>query len=390
MCMSLSRPLVGLTSPGSDPSISGVSPADGGRSERRCRVRKLGPFLGAALLSFLVLGAGCAVPPSKFRRDAGEINAKANEMQQAFNDEKWESALSKAEEITRLGDALAAKILIGDPLRKTVDDALAQAREVREEAQQQEAGQTTDKRQRLDAMAKRALEAAAANKKAPRPPPPGAESVNLLAGVSGITSTPAPAAVAVAIDTGAPRLRNAGGEVDLDRHASIVEGDREGDISDDEIVARVRRGRRAKELAPDKAKINENSPPVTVTQMPITKGKAVAAYFTVINNTDDPKYVVSVSADFIRETGAKSGYANAVFRVKGFVPKWKDIIGSEGETLTGDGFAIEPMSALQLVAVGWKPKVGKIEKVKLAVCMRGGKMHRFTGPKEPDPDEDKD
>ena len=168
----------------------------------------------------LVLGAGCAVPPSKFGRDIRDINAKADAMQEAFDAEKFGSTLDKAEEVAKLGDMLTAKILIGDPLRKNIDDALAKAREVRKEVQKQQAREKTHDRQHLEGMAKLALEAGAANEKGPRPPPPGAESM-ILVGSAPIRG-PEPDDIDVAADTGSRRPRRAGGEVDLDRNTSIV------------------------------------------------------------------------------------------------------------------------------------------------------------------------
>jgi len=337
-------------------------------------------FLEAALVSLLVLGAGCSVPPTRYGRDVREISAKAAEMQKAVDEERWETALSRAKEIAKLGDALSAKVFIGDPLRKALDEALAEAREVREQARQQESRPAGAGRERLEAMARQALEDAAANKKEPKAVPEGAESISFLDGVP----DRAPRRIAAVADTGdtenAPR--RAGGEFDLDRHTTIVQGDKEGDISDDEIFAHKRREKEAKELAPRKLRIGPDTPPLVISQKPITKGKSVAAYFTVTNNTTEPKYVVSVNADFIRETGKKAGFANVTFRVEGFIPKWNDILDSKGVAVTGDGVPVEAMSTLQLVAVGSKPKIGKIEKVKLEVRMRTGKVRRLTGPKE--------
>ncbi|MHC4253364.1 MAG: hypothetical protein ACYS9X_29955 [Planctomycetota bacterium] len=349
-------------------------------------MRRSVPFL-VLLVHLMILGPGCSVPPSRLANEVRGIRGKLAEMEEAVNGEHWETALTRAKEIAELGDKLSAKILLGDPLRKTVDDALAKARKVREEVRQQEAERRSSAGRRLEQMAKRALEEAAKNKKEPRAPPDGAESMTLLASVPG--RAPAPAAVAddEPGDTAAAP-RGAGGEVDLDRHTSIVQGDRAGDIADDEILTRRRREKKAKDLAPKKLRIDENTPPVVIGQKPVTKGKSVAAYFTVVNNTADFKYVVAVNADYIRETGAGAGFANVTFKVEGFVPKWDDILSSQGETLTGDGFPIRAMSGLQLVAVGMKPEVGTVEKVKLEVRMRNGKVHRIKGPK--DPDEDKD
>ena len=347
-------------------------------------MRRPFPFPEAALVSLLVLGAGCAVPPTRYGRDVRDLSAKADEMKKAFDEERWETALSRAKEIAKLGDALSAKVFIGDPRRKALDEALAEAREVREQIRKQESRPAGAGREGLEEMARRALEDAAANKKEPKPLPEGVESISFLDGVPD-RAPPLIAAVADTGDTGdAPR--GTGGEIDLDRHRSIVQGDKEGDISDDEIFAKKREEKEAKELAPKKLRIGPDTPPLVISQKPVTKGKSVAAYFTVTNNTTEPKYVVSVNADFIRETGAKAGFANVTYKVDGFVPKWDDILDSKGDTVTGDGVPIEPMSALQLVAVGSKPKVGKVAKVKLAVCMRDGKVLRLRGPMDADKD----
>jgi hypothetical protein len=333
--------------------------------------------------SLLVHGAGCSVPPSRLGKSVREIRSKLAEMEEAASGERWEIALTRAKEIAELGNALSSKVLIGDPLRKTVDEALAKAREVREKVRRQNARSTLAARRQLESMAKDVLKKTAANKKKPSAPPENAASLTLLASVPG--SAPARAAVA---DVGPAAPRGAGGEVDLDRHTTIVQGDKAGDIADDEVVVRKRKEKQAKDLAPKKLKIDGSTPPLVISQKPITQGKGVVAYFTVVNNTIDPQYVVAAYTVFLRETGAKSGSTTTTFKVEGFVPNWDDILASKGETLTGDGIAIEPMSGLQLVAVGMKPKVGKIEKVKLEVRMRGDKVHRAKGPTNPVEDKD--
>jgi len=347
-------------------------------------VRRPFSFLEAALVSLLVLGAGCSVPPTRYGRDIREMSAKADEMKKAVNEERWETALSRAKEIAKLGDALSAKVFIGDPLRKALDEALAEAREVREQIRNQESRPTGAGRERLEEMARQALEDAAANKKEPKPLPKDAESLSFLGSAPRRAAAPALAAADTGDAEDAPR--RTGGEVDLDRHRTIVRGDKEGDISDDEIFAHKRREKEAKELAPRKLRIGPDTPPLVISQKPVTKGKSVAAFFTVTNNTTEPKYVVSVNADFIRENGKKAGFANVTYKVEGFIPKWNDIFESKGVAVTGDGVPVEAMSTLQLVAVGSKPKIGEIEKVKLTVCMRDGKVLRMRGPMGEDKD----
>jgi len=347
-------------------------------------VRKPFPLLEAALVPLLVLGAGCSVPPTRYGRDVREISAKAAEMQKAVDKERWETALSRAKEIAKLGDALSAKVFIGDPLRKALDEALASAREVREQVRDQESRPAGAGHERLEEMARRALKDAAANKKEPKALPEDAESISCMGSAPRRAAAPALAAADTGDKGNTPR--RTGGEVDLDRHRTIVQGDKEGDISDDEIFDKRRRAEKAKELAPRKFRIDENTPPLVISQKPVTKGKSVAAYFTVTNNTAEPKYVVSVNADFIRESGGKAGFANVTFRVEGFIPKWNNILDSKGVTVTGDGVPVEAMSTLRLVSVGSKPKVGKVEKVKLEVRMRTGKVHRLRGPMDADKD----
>ena len=318
-----------------------------------------------------VAGLGCSVPPSRLPRDIRDICDKQAEMQKAVDAEDWDSALAKADEITLTGSELSAAVLLGDPLRSRLDEALAGAREVRERVRKREQRGSSRADQQLEQTARKALEDAAANTEAPKPLPDDADSIVLL----GSASRRAPVLMAPAggqdsAETG-PQP-----EADLGRHTVIVRGDREGDITDDE----AKPAREAGADAPKGLRIDATTPPIVISQKPITRGKGVAAYFTVVNNTPDTVYIVAANADFIRETGADSGFAGATFIVDGFAPSWDDILGSKGETLTGDGLAIMPMTGLQLVAVGMKPSVGTIEKVKIEVRLRSGKVHRATGP----------
>ena len=112
---------------------------------------------------------------------------------------------------------------------------------------------------------------------------------------------------------------------------------------------------------------------------------------TFTRRTDARRQALDITPEVtrvVRETGAKAGFANATFKVEGFVPNWDDILGSKGETVTGEGVAIKPMSGLQLVAVGTKPSVGTVEKVKLEVRMRDGSVYRAKGPDDSGEKED--
>lgn len=329
------------------------------------------PFLAAALV------VGCSVPPSRLRREVSDITDLLAAMDRALQEEDFDSAAAKARQIAERGDELCAEVMLGDPLRKTIEEALEKARQVRRDVRRREdrLGESGFAA-RLEMIAKDALAKAEANTEEPKGPPAGAEAMTLVAAASG-----------GAPDAGDDAPATGGGDDDIERHRAVVQGDRAGDIADDEIL--TRRQKAAKENAPKKLVIDENTPPVVIQQKPVTKGKGVAAYFTLVNNTDDFQYVVAVNTDFLRDSGGRLGFTNTTFKVEGFTPNWDDIYASKGESLSGDGFAIHAKSGLQLVAVGMKPAVGAVEKVKLEVRMRNDdRVRRATGPGDPDEEEE--
>lgn len=309
------------------------------------------------------IAAGCSVPPARFGRRVSEIKQMLAQAESALTKEEFSTAVSKAKDTTRLASDLIrdGKMLLGDPRREAVDNALKRAREIREEVAQHRERQTEDGSSRyLESRAKAALAESAASTVVVKGPPEGA----IVAGSD----------AASAARTGL----GIGGDEDLDRHRAVALGDREGDITHEPEVKKKKRS--AKDAAPEKLKIDENTPAIVIRKKPITKGKGVALYFTFVNKRPGTQ-IGSVTGEFLRETGKVVAPIITTFKAKGFKPNWGDIFESEGEAVTAGSVGIAQMEGIQLVCICEKPAVGKVASVRIVVTTLDGMTVRGKGPK---------
>jgi hypothetical protein len=297
----------------------------------------------------------------QFGRRVREIERKLAEAEKALDREEFSTAVSRAEETTKLGSALAreGKVLIDDPRREAVDKALKRAREIREEVTRRQEKQSEAGSSRyLESRAKAVLAECAASTVEVHGPPDGV----MLAG-----SDTAPAR-----RTGS----GLGGDVDLDRHRVVALGDREGDVTEE---PEVKKRKSAKDAAPEKLKIDESTPAIVIRKKPITKGKGVALYFTFVNKNPMTQ-IGSVTGEFLRESGQVAGHITSTYKAKGFEANWGDIFESKGEAVTAGSVGVLQMEGIQLVSVCEKPSVGKVASARIVVTTLDGRTVRGKGP----------
>ena len=312
----------------------------------------------------LVAAASCSVPATRFGRRVSDVKKKLAEAEAALAKEEFTTAVSRANETTKLGSELASesKILLGDPRREKIDKALARAREIRDEVgRHRERWAEASHRRLVESSARAAfLEGAASTEEVKGPP----EVATLAGSEAGF---------------GAGAGGTLGGDEDFDRQRTIDVGDRAGDITDEPEKDKPKTS--GMEKPPDRLQIDENTPAIVIRKRPVTKGKGVALYFTFVNKNPGTQ-IGSVTGEFIRENGKVAAPIISTFKAEGFRPDWDSIFDSKGEAVTAGQVWVGQMEGIQLVCICEKPQVGDVTSAKIVVTTLDGRTVRGKGPPE--------
>lgn len=320
-------------------------------------MRKIGPGVLA-----LVVAAGCSVPPTGLEREVDKLDNLRKKMEQSFAQEKFHDALAKSRKVAKQGSALAKRVLLGDPRRKTLDKALESARKIRRDIAEREERDASEGRVDFATFARRALEEAAESTEKVKPPPEGEKIDALLSGDDGGGGEDA-------FDE--PLTGPSEGADDDERRLGIVRGDKAGDV---DVPEERPEGEGPAEAARKPEEIDENTEPITIRDIK-EQGNGVAVYFRFVNKGAFAR-IGPVNAEFIDKENRRIGYSRPPpYEAEGFKPNWDDIHSSTGKRVDPETMGLDLLAGVELVVLGEKPRQ-KITSVRVEVTMHDGKTYR--------------
>jgi hypothetical protein len=317
-----------------------------------------------------VAAGGCSVPGRpRLAMDVRGVEKELDKAESAAANQDNYGALKHIDKVEDLASKLAKKLLIGNPLRERLDDAVGRARDLEAQISERlgmkgagddEAAATAKARQYL-------AEAGGADEKV-KGPPEGAD----LSSIGDLPGGPE--------GTG-PRAGLPDADADVGGFAGRLGDGREkteGDVANEPELEKKEEVA-AKTGRPEELQMTEDETRELIVQKVLHDKNGVVAYFTFFNRTEEYLWLASITGEFMSKGGAKHSNVLGGYKAEGFRPNWEAITDSSGQWVAVGEVGVHGRTPIQLVAIGEK-KTGIPEKVKVEVRTMDNRVFRAVGP----------
>lgn len=326
-------------------------------------------MLLAVLAAALALG-GCGSGPKPSRHKGSFIGVKKllSDAEARKEKDDFTGAITSLDEFDKAADKLLTKMPPGDPYRQKALDLVEEAGKLRKDV--------ADKKRRVkEAPVKVAKDAKAVGYKEFW----GEEEKKTDAGGLGEDTKVDPALVARKREEmeakAAEARRRAQVQKDRETRAKeAIRSERIGEVKEDPKKP-VKKPKpafdpTAKPKMP-RVKIKEDTEPLQVVKV-CKQGPMAVVYLLIINKTDKPFRVGSVTGDFLDSQTNFVDRVSMCYEFKGFKPNWKEIFSSKGTAITAESLVVDAKSAKMIALVSQHKDARRIAKLRVRIPTSDG------------------